>query len=69
MAKDRHTSLTLTGNKDVWVWRKRLGKYVSLAHSNNMKLKESHVQWIVREKRNGNLTNAQMAQSMGVTVR
>ncbi len=36
-----------TGNKGVWVWRKRAGKYVSLARPNNIKLNKSDVRWIV----------------------
>ena len=34
-----------------------------------MKLKGYQARWTVREKRKGNLTNAQMAGTMGVTVR
>ena len=67
----RAVSMSLVGtrNKGVWVWRKRLGRYVSLAHPNNMKLNNSKVQWIVREKRKDNLTNAKIAESMGISVR
>ena len=67
--RDISISLTCTGNKGVWVWRKRLGKYVSLEHPNNMKLKESQVRWIIQEKHKGLLTNAEIAEPMGVSVR
>ncbi len=30
--KNRRTDLTVTGNKGVWVWKKRLGKYTSPEH-------------------------------------
>ncbi len=30
--KSRRTDLTVTGNKGVWVWKKRLGRYTSLEH-------------------------------------
>ena len=67
--KSRRIGLTLSGDKGVWVWRKRLGKYVSLDHPNGMKLEESQIRWIVRQKRKGELTNAEIAESMGVSVR
>ena len=53
----------------MWVWRKRLGKYVNLEKPDNVKIKEGKLEWVVREKRKGDLTNAEIAESMGVTVR
>ena len=65
----KRTSLTSTGNKGVWVWSKRLHKYVDPSNPGNTRLKDSQVRWIVREKRKGDLTNARIAETMGVTVR
>ena len=65
----RRVGLSHGGNKGVWVWRKRLGKYVNLEKPDNVKIKEGNPEWIVREKRKGDLTNAEIAGSMGVTVR
>ena len=50
----------------MWVWRKRLGKYVDSKHPNNMKLDNSKVQWIIREKSKGIKSNAEIAESMGI---
>ena len=51
--KSRRIGPALSGNKGVWVWRRRLGKYVSLDHPNGMKLEESQMRRIVRQKRKG----------------
>ncbi len=67
--RSRCASLTHTGSTGVWVWRRKLRKYVSLEHPNGMKLEKSQVQWIVKEKKKGELTNAQIAGTMDVTVR
>ena len=67
--KERAISLDVSGNKGVWVWSKRLDKYINLTHPNNMKLDETKVRWIVREKSKGELSNAQIAQSMEVSIR
>ena len=58
-----------SGNIGVWVWSKRLGKYVRADCHSSMKLNNSKVRWIVRQKKNGTLTNSQIAESMGVSVR
>ena len=69
MVRTKRTSLTATGNKGMRAWSRRLRKYIDPAHPGSMKLNESQVRWIVREKAKGILTNAQIAGTMGVTVR
>ena len=69
VSRHRRTSLTSAGNKGVWVWSIRLHKYVNPSHPGNMRLKDSQIRWIVQEERKGDLTNAQIAENMGVTVR
>ena len=68
-ARSKYSSLTVTENKGVRAWSRRLRKYVDPDRPNNMKLKDSQVRWIVRENGRGGLTNAQIAATMGVTVR
>ena len=58
-----------SGNTGVWVWKKHLHKYVNLDKPNAMKLDSKKVRWIVRQKQKGDLTNAQIAQSMNVSPR
>ena len=51
------------GHKDVWVWLKRLGRYVHPGQHSGMKLDESKVCWIVDQKKKGEVTNSQIVKS------
>ncbi len=67
--RDRRASLSVPGGRGAWARGRRLGKYVSLDHPNNMKLNGSKARRIVREKRKGHPTDAGTASAMGVSVR
>ena len=58
-----------SGNGGVWVWSRRRRKYASHNQPNNVKIDTKQVQWILREKSRGELTDAQIAESMHVSVR
>ena len=68
-ARSKCTGLTAAGDKGVWVWSRRLHRYTGLARPDRMKLREPQVPGIVREKGRGDLTNAQIARTRGVTAR
>ena len=67
--RTKRISLSLSGNKGVWIWSRRLGKFIDLERPDNKKLNEEHVNWILREKKKGILTNAQMGAEALVQVR
>lgn len=58
----------LSVNVGVWVWSRRR-KYVSREYPDKMGLDIKQVRWIPHEKRTGELTNAQIAESMKVSTR
>ena len=58
-----------SGNVDVWAWSRRRRKYVSRENPDRVGLDTRQVRWILQEKRKGELTNAQIAESMKVSAR
>ena len=58
-----------SGNEGVWVWSRRRRKYVSRENPDSVRLDTKQVRWILQEKRKGELTNAQIAESMKVSAR
>ncbi len=58
-----------SGNVGVWVWSRRRRKYVSRENPDRVRLDTKQVRWILQEKHKGELTNAQIAESMKVSAR
>ena len=66
-ARTKRASLAAGGNRGVWVWSRRPGKFVGLERPDDKRPNVERVNRMLLEKRKGIRTGAQTARCMGVS--